>query len=576
MEGTRHRKRNSSLFGSRSKKNIDSSPSPDPSASSAAPPQEQLSDDSKRRILQDKVRSQTDYVEMLKKSLAKEEEKLAKLTEELKKFDAMRSIGCNLDNVYFGPIAEQTGASAPVDSTYNPVVSDISKPKKKISSDDDVLGSLASASASGGVGQKDNKSGRSLFSLRSLGHRRSKSLSRTAGATPQGVDLGPVSVKKTLAQTLSEEGSAVPRIVRECCEFLEAEDRLKTEGLFRHSPNAAELQTVYMRCVESAVAEHVAAQTACKKDIHVAGSLLKKFLNERLSDAIVTEDAFAAFKTLAKKHNSGADALSSELPTVKKIIDDILPPANRLTLQYLVGFFVKVAAESDSNKMHSHNLGTVFAPGLFHIRMDAGSASLSENEFASDIVALLIDNYNPIFAVAPEGRGKGRKTGRYKHKAKKSAAPPSESAGTDLGNSRRTGLGGSRRSGFGRSGRNGFGRSGRRPPPIPKSPVPSHVPAPDGSIESSSSHIPEDQHPLSSSKRQLSIRRPQRALDGSGRVVGYIDISVATGSGFGGADSSAGVLSSRKLGSEDMSDMCSAGGTELSSRISDSERTDKI
>jgi len=323
-----------------------------------------------------------------------------------------------------------------------------------------------------------------------------------------------------------------------------------------------------MRCVESAVVEHVAAQSACKGDIHVAGSLLKKFLNERLSDAIITEDAFTAFKTLAKKHESEKDGLLSELPAVKKIIDDVLPPANRMTLQYLVGFFVKVAAESDSNRMHSTNLGTVFAPGLFHTDMNCGAASISENEFAGSIVALLIDNYSPIFDVTPEKKGKERKTGRYKRKAKKAAVPVPESEGTELGNSRRAGLGNSRRK-F-------FGSSRRRPPPIPKSPVPSHVPAPEGVTESAGSQA-QGEHPLSSSKRQLSIRRPQRATDGSGRVVGYIDISTATGSGFGGGDSSAGILSSaRKLGSEETFDMSSAGGSDLSSRASQSTRTGNI
>jgi len=69
-----------------------------------------------------------------------------------------------------------------------------------------------------------------------------------------------------------------------------------------------------------------------------------------------------------------------------------LPQYNKFMLQYLCSFLVKVASQSEQNKMASSNLSIVFGPNIL-VKRDADPYDTSDFRHVYGLVQLLIDHY---------------------------------------------------------------------------------------------------------------------------------------------------------------------------------------
>ena len=274
------------------------------------------------------------------------------------------------------------------------------------------LGGSAASSSAGGGG-RDDRSSRSRLSLRSLlserhHHRRSKSA--LPGALP-GSGAGADAVRP-LAAVLEAEQATVPRVVRECCDFLRAGDgaRLDVEGLFRISPNQEALRFVLGASVESGAPCALADCDLCRDDPHLVAAVLKRYLAEHVADALLSDEAFQCLAALARRDGG----LDGNLAKVRHVVERVVPPAHRTVLHYLVLFFRDVAAHAAHNKMDAANIGVVFGPALFHLHAAASAYdSVAQSAVASNAIRVLIEHYPAVFPPAHRGHGHGHSKGSH-------------------------------------------------------------------------------------------------------------------------------------------------------------------
>eukprot|EP00727_Mastigamoeba_balamuthi_P004272 m51a1_g13842 putative domain containing protein (892) ;mRNA; f:525495-529076 len=190
-----------------------------------------------------------------------------------------------------------------------------------------------------------------------------------------------------LAELMSskrEKGRDVPSFVEEIFEAMLADGALDSEGIFRMSGSASEIDGMRLK-LDSGM--HVSFQGV---SVNSLAGLLKLFLRN-LPDPLITRNVYDMISAAAMAPNEAERA---------RLLRDIvakLPQLNQCLLQEVMRFLSMVVAHSDVNKMNARNLSIVFGPSLLSCRGPSDDSLDSGNpNFA--IVQLFIENYSQIFS----------------------------------------------------------------------------------------------------------------------------------------------------------------------------------
>ncbi|XP_049850598.1 rho GTPase-activating protein gacW-like [Schistocerca gregaria] len=142
----------------------------------------------------------------------------------------------------------------------------------------------------------------------------------------------------------------VPRFVYYIVKLLEP--KAETEGMFRLPGSQSLLGNIrneYLRGDEPLLEG---------QDVPTLASLLKGYLRELKHPIIPTCMVHKFFAT------NTIDDVGEAAAVLKELVQEI-GPANRITLGFLMRFFLKISKKSSSNKMDVSNLSVAIAPSLF-------------------------------------------------------------------------------------------------------------------------------------------------------------------------------------------------------------------
>jgi len=181
------------------------------------------------------------------------------------------------------------------------------------------------------------------------------------------------------------DGSQIPALVVKCINYLDNDRVLSVEGLFRLSGSAMLIDKYVARFDKG---EDVDLST--EQDPHTVTGILKYYFRE-LPEPLMTFPLYDLF-TLG----AGIIDKSLQLRFLHHLVNR-LPPLHRSLLDYLFSFLVRVAANSDKNKMAPPNIATVFAPALLR-RFDRDPmASMADSSKINAIVVVLIQDFDFMF-----------------------------------------------------------------------------------------------------------------------------------------------------------------------------------
>lgn len=170
----------------------------------------------------------------------------------------------------------------------------------------------------------------------------------------------------------------LPAVVYRCIEYLNARGAVTEEGIFRLSGSNIVIKQLKERFDNEGDIKLL--EDSQYHDIHAVASMLKAYLRE-LPTSILTRDLHLEFVAVTEMNSQAEKIMAlSELVTH-------LPQANAALLKYLIAFLIKIINHADQNKMTVRNVGIVFSPTL---------------TIPAPVFALFLQNYQPIFGIAPE------------------------------------------------------------------------------------------------------------------------------------------------------------------------------
>mmetsp|Transcript_8484 Transcript_8484/g.12839 ORF Transcript_8484/g.12839 Transcript_8484/m.12839 type:complete len:281 (-) Transcript_8484:111-953(-) len=183
-----------------------------------------------------------------------------------------------------------------------------------------------------------------------------------------------------------QDQDEVPIVMKNCVRYLtRTSERLKSEGLFRVSPNYRELEDLKKQFIDP-TSQVDLEQT---QNVHNVCALLKCWF-QQLPDPLFPFDVYQPLIDAFISTNDN-DTL---IDYFKKILSQI-PSTRRKVILMLFEYFSLVLSFEESNKMSASNLSIVFGPNLLHPE-EADAASLMAKE-PNQIIGFFIENYDFIF-----------------------------------------------------------------------------------------------------------------------------------------------------------------------------------
>ncbi|KAM0262334.1 hypothetical protein ACHAQJ_001803 [Trichoderma viride] len=171
----------------------------------------------------------------------------------------------------------------------------------------------------------------------------------------------------------------LPSVVYRCIQYLESQNAIFEEGIFRLSGSNVVIKALRERFnnegdINLVTDEHF-------YDIHAVASLLKLYLRE-LPTSILTRDLHLEFMSITTEITDKDEKMAALNELSLR-----LPRANATLLKYLIAFLIRIINNSDVNKMTVRNVGIVFSPTL---------------NIPAPVFAMFLQNYEAIFGVDPE------------------------------------------------------------------------------------------------------------------------------------------------------------------------------
>ncbi|XP_050024732.1 rho GTPase-activating protein 1 isoform X1 [Dermacentor andersoni] len=179
-------------------------------------------------------------------------------------------------------------------------------------------------------------------------------------------------------------GDPIPNVVRDCITYLDNDNALEMEGIFRRSAN-----TQVVKAVQALFDEGKYVNFDAYKNVHVAAVILKTFLRE-LEEPLLTFDLYDDVMSFQELDQS------EKLVQARSLLLERLPEDNYELLKYIVEFLAKVIDRSDLNKMTASNLAIVFGPNLLWSRQE--QASLSSITHINQFTEYILRNQHLLFS----------------------------------------------------------------------------------------------------------------------------------------------------------------------------------
>lgn len=193
----------------------------------------------------------------------------------------------------------------------------------------------------------------------------------------------------TLAELKSQDKTNIPIFVLLCIQNIEKnEENLKTDGLYRISGNAAQIQKIRFE-----VAQRKYNALSQEKEIHNLSGALKLFFRE-LKEPLIPYDNYDDFIRATgseyRRMNQQADKL---MKAVNK-----LPAENRDTLKVLIQHLLRVSEYESENRMSLSNLAIVFGPCLMWPKVTLSHDLMTDVMLHNRVVEGLLCDFNKIFS----------------------------------------------------------------------------------------------------------------------------------------------------------------------------------
>ncbi|KAH6924304.1 hypothetical protein HPB50_014847 [Hyalomma asiaticum] len=129
-------------------------------------------------------------------------------------------------------------------------------------------------------------------------------------------------------------GDPIPNVVRDCVTYLDNDNALETEGIFRRSAN-----TQVVKAVQALFDEGKYVNFDAYKNVHVAAVILKTFLRE-LDEPLLTFDLYDDVMSFQELDQS------EKMAQARSLLLERLPEDNYELLKYIVEFLAKVSGVS--------------------------------------------------------------------------------------------------------------------------------------------------------------------------------------------------------------------------------------
>ncbi|KAL4659813.1 rho GTPase-activating protein 24-like [Arapaima gigas] len=183
----------------------------------------------------------------------------------------------------------------------------------------------------------------------------------------------------------------VPLVVEQCVGFIR-QWGLKEVGLFRQ-PGQATLVKELQEAFDTGEKPSFDSST----DVHTVASLLKLYLRE-LPEPVVPFSRYQDFlqcgKTLSTDRKEGLVKLKTHLHE--------LPVANFNLLHFICQFLHEVQSYSDSNKMSTQNLATVFGPNILRPKVEDPESIIGGAAAVQQLMSELIGEHQNLFITRGE------------------------------------------------------------------------------------------------------------------------------------------------------------------------------
>ncbi|XP_038059104.1 active breakpoint cluster region-related protein-like isoform X2 [Patiria miniata] len=149
------------------------------------------------------------------------------------------------------------------------------------------------------------------------------------------------------------EGTKIPNIVKLCVEEVEKRGMFEM-GIYRISGSSADIQK--LKKLFEINSRHISVRLK-QAEIHAVAGLIKHYFRE-LPEPLFTQSLYSKFQDGIGLKDP--DAKRELMITVLKSI----PEPNKSIVFYVFNHLKRIASNESTNKMHLHNLATVFGPTL--------------------------------------------------------------------------------------------------------------------------------------------------------------------------------------------------------------------
>jgi len=197
-----------------------------------------------------------------------------------------------------------------------------------------------------------------------------------SGKTVFGTPLG------VIMQNQREGGInlPIPQFLDTVFQFLENEECLKTEGIFRLSGSLGTISDL-----KAAVDRGQPLAFSSTTDPHAVAGLCKLFLRE-MPDPLFP---FECYEQILQIQLKGGE---SYYDSIKAVLQK-LPSDNKNLVKALFGLVNKVMQNSDVNKMGAANLAIVFGPNVLRSKDQTPFSAIEDSQLVNDFAMVMIQYF---------------------------------------------------------------------------------------------------------------------------------------------------------------------------------------
>eukprot|EP01111_Echinosteliopsis_oligospora_P006052 TRINITY_DN2002_c0_g1_i1.p1 TRINITY_DN2002_c0_g1~~TRINITY_DN2002_c0_g1_i1.p1 ORF type:complete len:347 (+),score=76.03 TRINITY_DN2002_c0_g1_i1:68-1108(+) len=188
-------------------------------------------------------------------------------------------------------------------------------------------------------------------------------------------------------QEILGQGQLIPFLLEECFIFLNRDIVYKSEGIFRQSGKATDIQDIKELYNKGSYVTFSQADL----DPHVVTGLMKLFLRE-LADPLIPFSVYPSF--VSYQRSSGAAGVQVE--SLRQLLEP-LPPPNRVLLKLLFQLLKKASQYEKLSKMNASSLAIVIAPNIMRSTEQDMYSVMEESSLINKLCATFIENVNEIF-----------------------------------------------------------------------------------------------------------------------------------------------------------------------------------